>query len=250
MSGQSRIITMSLRAERNNLLKGLPRRLQLFAMTLSILLITSISWGQTTVTGRIQQTEKSIVTVRTELTHAMHTTPGRMATFERTAVGLVINPSGIIVTNTHTIIHAPFIFVILRDGSKLPAELLFSSKIYDFSFLRIHPPYPLHSIPWADSSRIMVGDPVIAVRHLDHAQHSIIPGHVKNIMQNPSTLSHDFFELDLDLHQGDSGGPILDNQGRLLGVIMAIRKSAPHTSIAIASNKIYQQYLQYKKNMP
>ena len=67
------------------------------------------------------------MTVRTELTRVMHTNPPRTATFYRTAAGIVIDPSGIIVTNTHTIIHAPFIFVILRDGTKLPAQVLFAS---------------------------------------------------------------------------------------------------------------------------
>src|ERR1019366_508720 len=95
---------------------------------------------------RIEQTKRSIVTVRTELTRVMHTTPPREATFYRTAAGIVIDPSGIIVTNTHTIIDAPFIFVILRDGTKLPAQVLFASTEYDFSFLRITPPYPLKKV--------------------------------------------------------------------------------------------------------
>ena len=104
-----------------------------------------------------------MVTVRTELTRTMPTNPPRVATFYRTAAGIVIDPSGIIVTNTHTIINAPFIFVILRDGTKLPAQVLYASGDYDFSFLRIDPPYPLSSVPWADSSLINIGDPLIAV---------------------------------------------------------------------------------------
>src|ERR1700733_14292046 len=123
----------------------------------------SLVWAQSNLINRIQQTEQSIVTVRTELTRVMHTTPPRTATFYRTAAGLVIDPSGIIVTNTHTIINAPFIFVILRDGTKLPAQLLFASGEYDFSFLKIDPPYPLKSVRWADSSLVNVGDPIIAV---------------------------------------------------------------------------------------
>ena len=65
-----------------------------------------------------------------------------------------------------------------------------------------------------------------------------------------STSTNDFLELDLDLYHGDSGGPILDEQGRLLGMIMAKRESQENSSIAIASNKIHLQYLQYKKNVP
>ena len=207
-------------------------------------------WADTPLIDRIQETEKSIVTVRTELTRVMPTTPPQSATFFRTAAGLVIDPSGIIVTNTHTIIHAPFIFVILRDGTKLPAQLLFASTEYDFSFLKIDTPQPLKNVRWADSSLVNLGDTIIAIGNSDYDNQSIMEGHIKSILQNRSSVSNDFLELDLDLYHGDSGGPILDVQGRLLGMIMAKRESASKSSIAIASNKIHRQYLQYIENMP
>lgn len=210
----------------------------------------SSAWAERTLIDRIQQSEMSIVNVRTELTRTMHTTPPRVATFYRTAAGLVIDPSGIIVTNTHTIIDAPYIFVILRDGTKLPATVLFASGEYDFSFLQVNPPYPLARITWADSSLVNIGDPVIAIGNSDYDNQSIMSGHVKSILQSHSNASNDFLELDLDLYHGDSGGPIFDDQGRLLGMVMAKRESQSNSSLAIASNKIHLQYLQYKKNMP
>jgi len=206
--------------------------------------------ADTNLIDRIQETEKSIVTVRTELTRLMHTNPPQTALFYRTAAGLVIDSSGIIVTNTHTIIDAPFIFVILRDGTKLPAQVLFASSEYDFSFIKIQPPSPLIPVTFADSSLVNVGDTIVAVGNSDYDNQSIMSGHIKSIIQSMSTSNYDFLELDLDLYHGDSGGPILDYQGRLLGMIMAKRESQPNSSIAIASNKIHQQYLQYKENMP
>jgi len=217
---------------------------------LAFLLACSPVWGQSNLIDRIQQSEKSIVTVRTELTRIMHTDPPRTATFYRTAAGIVIDPSGIIVANTHTIIDAPYIFVVLRDGTKLPAEVLYASGAYDFSLLRIHPPYPLQNIQWADSSLVNVGEEIIAVGNSDYDNQSIMEGHIKSILQNMTTGSNDFLELDLDLYHGDSGGPILDEDGRLLGIVMAKRESQENSSLAIASNKIHLQYLQYKKNMP
>ena len=215
-----------------------------------LLWIPGYAWAESGLVERIQQTEKSIVTVQTELTRTMPTLPPRTATYYRTAAGIVIDPSGIIVTNTHTIVDAPFIFVILRDGTKLPAQLIFVSGQFDFSFLQINPPNPLRRVRWADSSLINVGDSIIAVGNSDYDNQSIMSGHIKSILQSVSSASNDFLELDLDLYHGDSGGPILDSQGRLLGMIMAKRESMPNSSIAIASNKIHQQYLQYKKNMP
>ncbi len=235
----------------NSTTAHLCRKRQILSLFIvAILFPSSYARAESNLIDRIQQTEKSIVTVRTELTRVMHTTPPQTATFYRTAAGLVIDSSGIIVTNTHTIINAPFIFVILRDGTKLPAQVLFASGEYDFSFLRIHPPHPLYRVQWADSSLVNIGDPIIAVGNSDYDNQSIMSGHVKSILQNRSSASNEFLELDLDLYHGDSGGPVLDYQGRLLGMIMAKRESQLNSSIAIASNKIHQQYLQYKKNMP
>lgn len=229
-------------------LTGRSRILTAFLMT--ILLSSSWAWGHSTLIERIQKTQNSIVTVQTELTKIMHTSPPRSATFQRTGAGLIIDPSGIIVTNTHIIINAPFIFVILKDGTKLPAQVLFASGNYDFSFLRIQPPYHLQSVKWADSSRIAIGDPIIAIGNADFDLKSILSGHIKSIIQSVSTGTNDFLELDLDLYRGDSGGPVLDDQGRLLGLIMGQRESQQNSSIAIAANKIHQQYLQYKRNLP
>jgi serine protease Do len=218
----------------------------IIGLVILLLVGSSLIWAQSTLIDRIQQTEESIVTIKTELTRVMPGNPPKMVTYYRTAA----DPSGIIVTNTHTIIHAPFIFIVLQDGTKLPAQVLFASGEYDFGFLRIHPPYPLHSVKWADSSLVNIGDEIIAVGNSEYNSQSIMAGHVKSILQSYSNSTNDFFELDLDLNHGDSGGPILDNQGRLLGMIMAKRESQENSSIAIASNKIHRQYLQYKENVP
>jgi len=221
----------------------------LYSFILVIPFILNYAWADDNLIDRIQNTEKSIVTVKTELTRIMPTVPPRMATFERTAAGIVIDPSGIIVTNTHTIVHAPFVFVILRDGTKLPAHVFYSSEDYDFSFLKIEPPYPLQRVQWADSSLVTIGETVVAVGNSDYDNQSIMEGQIKSLLQSLSSANVDFLELDLDLHHGDSGGPILDEKGHLLGMIMARRESQPNSSIAIASNKIHRQYLQYINNV-
>ncbi len=210
----------------------------------------AIGWAQTSLIDRIQRTESSIVTVRTALTRLMPGDPPKAVTYERTATGLIIDVSGIIVTNTHTILHAPSIDVTLQDGTKLAAKLIYANEMYDFSFLQITPPHPLRRVRWADSSVINVGDAVIAVGNADVDHRSIMQGHVTSIYHSRSAQTNDFFELDLDLYHGDSGGPILDNKGRLLGMIMAKRESVPHASLAIAANKIHQQYWQLKKSVP
>jgi len=209
----------------------------------------SYALADTGLINRIQETEKSIVSVQTELSRNLHSNPPLKATFTRSALGLILDSSGIIVANTHTIIHAPFIFVTLKDGTRLRARVIYTSKHDDFCFLKIHPPYPLPTISWANSALVKLGKPIIAIRNAQNHHPSILTGHIKNILLNHRGSSGDFLELDLDLHHGDSGGPILDEHGRLLGMIMARRESLPNSSIAIASNKIHRQYLQYINNV-
>ena len=222
----------------------------LLAILTTLLLTSSFARAETSLIERIQNTENAIVTVRTELTKVMHTNPPRTATFQRTGAGLIIDPDGIIVTNTHIVSLAPVIYVFLKDGTKLPAQVIFASENYDFSFLRIQPPHPLQSVKWADSAYVGLGKEILAVGNSDFDNQSILSGHIKGIIRSYSQGANEFFVLDLDLYHGDSGGPILDEEGRLLGLIMARRESQQNSSIAIASNKIRQQYLQYRRNLP
>ncbi|MDE1920659.1 MAG: trypsin-like peptidase domain-containing protein [Candidatus Omnitrophica bacterium] len=234
----------------STIINNFSRRPVLFLPLLMAFSLSISARGDDNLISRIRRTEKSMVTVRTELTRVLPTMPPKMATYWRTAAGLVIDPSGIIVTNTHTIIDAPFIFVILPDGTKLPARVLYANGVFDFSFLKVHAPHPLHRVAWADSSRAHPDEEIIAIGNSGDRRLSMMSGRIKGVLQDRSTSARDFLELDLDLHHGDSGGPILDEQGRLLGMIMAKSESQPDSSIAIASNKIHRQYLQYKKNVP
>ena len=211
--------------------------------------LNTLAIAESNLIDKVQQVENSVVEVKTELVKVMNTESDlrkRVVTFERTAAGLIIDPRGIIVTNTHTIVHAPFIFIILKDGTRLPAELLYVSPTYDFSFLLVHPPHPLKPIKWADSSTIALEQPIVAIGNSSFNEQALLGGKIKSIFQSITTKDNEFLELDIDLYHGDSGGPILDYNGRLVGIIMAKAKSEERRSFALAVNKIHEQYLQYK----
>ncbi|MBF0512319.1 MAG: trypsin-like peptidase domain-containing protein [Candidatus Omnitrophica bacterium] len=205
------------------------------------------SWAKNNLIDRIEQAKKSIVTVQTVLTKTLSTNSSRQGTFFRKGCGIIIDPSGIIVTNKHTIIHAPFIFVILRDGTKLPARVVAYSQNCDFCFLKVHTSRLLQRVRWADSSNIKPQTPVFVIGNSDYNNQSIISGHIENLLHGPHSSKYNFLALDLELYHGDSGDPVFDDRGRLLGMIMARKNSPPYFSIAIAANKIHRQYLQYKK---
>jgi S1-C subfamily serine protease len=199
----------------------------------------------------MQTVRSSLVEVRTLDTKTFDEDNGhtRVGSYHTQGSGVIIGSDGIIVTNTHIVFNAPHIFVGLPDGTILEARIVYSSDA-DFSFLKIDPPYPLQTISWADSSLAKIGTPIIALSNADDGQQHIVGGEITNMIDGASSESVELFELNLDLYHGDSGGPLLDDQGDLLGLITAKRIDKDNKSYAIASNKIQQEYLQYKQNPP
>ncbi|MBI4308855.1 MAG: trypsin-like peptidase domain-containing protein [Candidatus Omnitrophica bacterium] len=186
---------------------------------------------------------EGVVEVKTVYAKAMRT--GRRVSFERSGCGIVLDRSGLIVTNTHIIAKAPHIVVTLKDGKKYPARTVFSDAHYDFSFLKIKSPRPLSPIAWADSSKVQPGEKVVAFGHASGGRQSV--GQVTKVVVNKSGAT-ELLEIDIHLRKGDSGGPVLDGHGKLLGLVMAATKTRGR-GIAIASGKIRKQYLRYKKEM-
>ena len=196
----------------------------------------------------VETVRSSLVEVHTIETKSFDEGNGhtRVGTYQSQGSGVILGSDGIIVTNTHIVAHAPHIYVGLSDGTVLEAKIVYSSDA-DFSFLKVEPPYSLNTITVADSSQAQIGTPIIALTNADDGQH-ILGGAITNMITNDASNSVELFELNLDLVHGDSGGPVLDSQGNLLGLIMAKRNSEDNKSYAIASNKIQQEYSQYLQN--
>ena len=198
--------------------------------------------------GRMQKVEASIVDIRTVYSKTLTTKSGRkgIASYERHGAGLIIDPAGLIVTNAHIVINAPKILVTLNGGETCEANILYSNTASDFSFIKISPPKPLQPIRWAESSELNLGDKIIALGNSEINSQSIISGEITSILTSKATGAIEFLEVNINLYQGDSGGPILDQQGRLLGLIMGKRLSQDRQSYAIASDKIRREYLNYR----
>ena len=210
---------------------------------LLFLLANRSSWAETPLIDHIQKIKSSIVEVQTVYTKPMR--KGGVASFKRAGAGLIIDPSGLIVTNTHIIANAPSISITLKNGVKCKGRVVFNDPTYDFSFLKISPTLPLRPFAWADSSKAHIGQDVIAIKN----NNNILSGQIGNLIQSRLAKNSDLLEINIHLHKGDSGSPILDRQGKLLGLVMANKKSRDRSSIAIASNKIREQYLRYKQKI-
>ncbi|MDE2027956.1 MAG: trypsin-like peptidase domain-containing protein [Candidatus Omnitrophica bacterium] len=198
----------------------------------------------------LDNVRSSLVEVRGIDTRTVNDNNGHTAleTYHAQGSGVILDSYGTIVTNTHIIANTPRIMVGLSDGTVLEAKRVYSSDA-DFSFIKVQPPHPLDPITWADSSLARAGTPVIALTTADDGQH-ILGGEITNPISGVDSGQTEAFELNLPLVHGDSGGPLLDSEGHLLGLIMGRQESHNDKSYAIASNKIHQEYMNYQQNLP
>jgi S1-C subfamily serine protease len=158
--------------------------------------------------------------------------------------GIIIDANGIIVTSKHIIGHAQHIYVLLSNGKIVEANLLSQSKA-DLCLLKISVPYTLRAIPLANPSELHVGSPVIAITNAGVDPQRVRGGKIIEVFKGTSSDA-EVIEMNIPLKPGDSGGPILNPEGSLLGLIMGKRISDPSKSYAIALNLIQQEYFTYK----
>ncbi len=158
--------------------------------------------------------------------------------------GVIVDPSGVIITNFHVIANANDIRVALADGLEFPAEVIFVEDLMDLAVLRIPPgatPYP--SIPMADSDRLMVGDLVLAIGNPFGIGQTVTSGIVSGLGRTLAVgVENQFFiQTDAAINPGNSGGALIDLAGRLIGINTAIYSRSggyDGVSFAVPSNLV------------
>jgi serine protease Do len=137
--------------------------------------------------------------------------------------GFIIDPSGIVVTNNHVIEGADEINVVLQDNTTIRAELLGADARTDLAVLRVRHTSPLPSVPFGDSDTAQVGDWVVAIGNPFGLGGSVTAGIVsargRDIRQG---LYDDFIQTDAAINRGNSGGPLFNLQGEVVGINTAI----------------------------
>lgn len=139
--------------------------------------------------------------------------------------GVVVDASGLIVTNHHVVEDAEAIKVALDDGRELEAELVGSDPRSDLAVLKlVDPPDDLVPLAWGDSSALRLGETVLAVGNPFGMGHSVTRGIVsaKGRGQVGIVDYEDFIQTDAAINPGNSGGALVDLQGNLVGINTAI----------------------------
>jgi len=138
--------------------------------------------------------------------------------------GFVIDPSGLIVTNNHVIENADEIIINFADGKKLRViEVIGRDDKSDLALLRVEPDEPLQAVPFGDSSKMAVGDWVMAIGNPFGLGGSVSLGIVSAIKRDINSGPYDaFIQTDAAINRGNSGGPLFNMDGEVIGVNTAI----------------------------
>ncbi|MCL5777158.1 DegQ family serine endoprotease [Limibaculum sp. FT325] len=137
--------------------------------------------------------------------------------------GFVVSPEGFVVTNNHVIEDADEITVNFSDGKSLPATLMGTDPKTDIALLKVEPSAPLPFVEFGDSDAIRVGDWVLAIGNPFGLGGSVSAGIVSARNRDINAGPYDdFIQTDAAINRGNSGGPLFNMQGRVIGVNTAI----------------------------
>ncbi|MFZ5367851.1 MAG: S1C family serine protease [Spirochaetota bacterium] len=173
--------------------------------------------------------------------------------------GSIIDTRGYVLTNNHVIENAYKIFINLADGSQFEGKVIGTDPENDIAVLKFDPPkgMQLKTVPFGDSASLKVGQKVLAIGNPFALERTLTVGIVSGlgrpIQTSSNTIIRDMIQTDASINPGNSGGPLLDSQGRMIGMnTMIYSPSGGSVGIGFAvpvntAKRVVAELIQYGK---
>ncbi len=166
-----------------------------------------------------------------------------VANYQRAGAGVILHNSGIIVTNAHVVGQAEKIQVLLANEQKFSAKVVRFAPDLDLALLKIDADFQLPAVVLADSGRILLNEEIFTVGSSPLLKEAISGGKITGLASSrnasySNSYESDFFQTSMNIYKGDSGGPLFNRKGELIGLMTAKLLSKDNSSFAVSSNKI------------
>ncbi|MCU0693047.1 MAG: trypsin-like peptidase domain-containing protein [Polyangiaceae bacterium] len=171
----------------------------------------------------------------------------RRVPLEGLGTGFVYDAAGFVLTNNHVVEGGISIEILFADGSSLKAEIKGGDRYTDIAVLKVTAEKPLHALPLGDSDGAEVGDWVVAIGNPFGLSHTVSAGILSGKGRTKDDVKgldpsgyFNFMQTDAAINQGNSGGPLLNLRGEVVGINTAIRANANSIGFAIPINMVKQ----------
>jgi len=200
------------------------------------------------VSDLVTQVRPGVVSV-TETGITMDMFMGRVET-EGEGTGIVIDDKGHILTNYHVISGAEVVSVYAEDGRERSARVIYGDPATDIAILEVEDTEGLVPLVLGDSDAMEVGDPVIAMGNalgLDETSPTVSVGIVSALgrtIETDQAVLEDLIQTDAAINAGNSGGPLLNAAGEVIGINTAIASGAENIGFSISINSVSEEIAQ------
>lgn len=198
------------------------------ALILSIIICPPFSVFPQTLSDLYQRVKSTVVVIETET--EISTENGQVTYAGTQGSGVLISQEGEIVTAAHVIADAEQISVIFHDGEVYPAEVVRMSKVADVALIKLSYTtaqsrnYPVAK--FGDSDQVRVGDDIFIIGAPFGLDYSLSRGIVSGVSKEKSRMAGftfaEFFQTDAAINQGNSGGPMFNIDGEVIGIVSYI----------------------------
>ncbi|MHB9108185.1 MAG: S1C family serine protease [Armatimonadota bacterium] len=176
-------------------------------------------------TAVVAAVEPAIVTIRSG------------AARQSVGAGFLVNPDGILVTNKHVVGKEKTVSVELLGKQKYDGDVLYTDPDFDLALVKL----PVHNLPVltiGDLSQVKKGEGVVAIGAPLGQSQSVTRGIISNL--DVEVQGQRYLQTDAALNPGNSGGPLLDDRGRVIGVCTAILKNAQNVGLVIPVSAVLE----------